>query len=75
MKMTENDWKLYSVTNAGAFVVAAHGTNGMTWPTIINDEKTGKKFKFAHNETMPDWMTSHWGGYARYDEVPEDEGI
>jgi len=75
MKMSPEDWKIYSVNSTGAYVVAAHGTQGLTWPTIINDEKTGKKFQFESNEVMPAWMAEHWGGYARYSEVPEDEGI
>ena len=75
MDMSPKDWKIHSVTRDGAFVVAEHGTTGMTWPSIIFDEKTARKFRFEFNEKIPLEIAKFWGGYAYYSEVPEDEGI
>ena len=45
------------------FVSAAHGTNGQSWPPLINHD--GKTYKFACNEVMTQ-DTPNVGGLARY---------
>jgi hypothetical protein len=74
MKMQHTDVTVYGVHYdkplREAMVVARAGTIGMDWPDTIQFD--GVTYKYSNNEVMLDWIVEHWGGHARYIEIPKE---
>jgi hypothetical protein len=67
--MNRSDVHIVDVnSNTGDMLVGAkYGTNGMTWPAVI--EYDADQYRFRSNEILTPHLAQHFGGLAKYERV------